>query len=103
MLGVERYNFLHVYSFFKGRVSKSSYVTLNGSMTVDNKLERMWMEGAMTYFKVVCWYLPRVTKNNNRPQLKELALWPRFKPATSEYKSEAMARPKGIECFYVHI
>lgn len=57
MLGVERYNFLLVCSFFKGTVSKSSYVTLNGLMTVDNKLERMWMEGTMTYFKVLC-YLP---------------------------------------------
>jgi hypothetical protein len=103
MLGVERYNFLLVCSFFKGRVSKSSYVALNGLMTVDNKLQRMWMEGAMTYFRVLCWYLPRVIKNNHRLQSKELVLWSRFKPATSEYKSEAMARPKGTECFYVHI
>jgi len=70
MLGVERYNSLFVSSFFKGSVSNSSYMTLNGSMTVDNTLERMWMEGAMTYFKVLCWYLPRVTKNNHRPQSK---------------------------------
>jgi hypothetical protein len=45
----------------------------------------MWKEAPIAYFKVLSWYLPGGTEENNKkPQSRYSLSWPRFELETSQ-------------------
>jgi hypothetical protein len=58
-----------VLGLFKVAFQLNSCTASNGRMTVNLKLERIWRETAMTYFKALFWHL-RVGNKENHEKCK---------------------------------
>jgi hypothetical protein len=50
----------------KGTVSNSGYISLYDYVTVNNEMERMWMEVVIAWFRITSWHLPEGTKESTK-------------------------------------